>query len=274
MEQRMHFFGRALLMQLGLYLTLSLALGFLPEALSSSPISQVMFKILVFAMPIIYYSKLSGYRPFLSEEKRNISASGWFFRYVFGLCATVSVMNIVGSAVAYVKGNNLPTAFTSTADAVWSLILSVVMAAFFEEILFRGAFFHASDGQNGISRIILCAVFFALMHYSLSQFLYALAAGIVISAFFYENKSLLFSVLLHAGANFVTWFFALARSFGDTSAWETALAVIFALIAAAGLIILLIKRKKTPEGGAENFVYIGAEGTIYIIMAVILTAIA
>ncbi len=270
----MRSFGRALLIQLGLYLALSAVLGLASSSYPLPYIFPLAFKILVFLPPIIYYSRSNSYRPFSSEEKRNISVSGWIIRYAFGLSATVVLTNLIGLATAFALGESEVFVFSSTEEALWSLVTSVIFTAVLEEVLFRGAFFHASEGQNGAVRIILCAVFFALMHYSLSQFLYALASGIVISAFFAESKSLWLAVLLHASVNFVTWAFAFARMFLDTSALEFVLVVIFAIIAVVGCVIWVTKRKKTPEGSdVDRFVYVGAEGALYACLAVILIII-
>ncbi len=273
MEQKMRFFGRALLMQLGLYLGLSLALDFLPSSFVDSMQLRAISKILVFIPPIVYYSISSGYRPFAEKDKKNIKAFNLMLYYIFGLCATVSVTNLVGWATECIIGIKTVAVFTSIPNAMWSLVISVILAAVFEETLFRGAFFHASEGQNRVCQIILCSLFFALMHYSLFRFFYALAAGIVISVLFAKTQSLLFSVLLHAGANFVTWLFAFARLFVNTTMLELAFVLIFAVIGAAGVIVWLLTLKKTPENSdGERFVCIGAEGAVYAVLAIIFTA--
>ncbi len=275
MEQRMRLFGRALLIQLGLYLVLSFLMGSMPSEAYAEPIVRLIFKMLVFFPPIAYYSRSTGYRPFSNTGKRNISIWGWIFRYIFGLSATVTVMNLFGFVTSYFLGKGDRLVFENSSEAAWGFVISVILASILEEILFRGAFFHASEGQNVVARIALGATFFALMHCSLSQFLYAFAAGIVISLFFFETKSILFAIMLHFGANFLTWLFAFIGAFTDTSFLETVFAIVFAITAVLGIVILLLKYKKAPvTSNAEKFVYIGAEGTIYAAAAIILTVLS
>ncbi len=274
MEKNMRSFGRALLIQLLLYLTATLLLPLLPKGMSNGLLYSVILKTAVFLPPIIFYIRSSGYR--ITEKTSGVKQSRFSYvtEYVFGLSLTVTLMNSVGVVTSLALGNTSASGFTEINGVIGSFVTSVMLASIFEEILFRGAFFHASAGQSKVFCVAVSGLLFALMHYSLLQFFYALSAGLVIAFFYKRNGSLLFSVLLHAGANFMTWLFTVLRSFGGNgvSVAQNITAAVFAVIAVIGTVVFAIKRKKVPDSSdAADKLYISTELLIYIAGAVLLT---
>ncbi len=267
--------GRSLIVQLILYCLVILSVGLLPQGWTETAVFTVIYKLLVFLPPILYYCKVSGYRP--TDDIKPKFTFGSAVSYIFALSAAVTVINIFGIAASIALGNGSDAAagFSDASVAVNGFISSVLLAPIFEETLFRGAVFHGSEGQNKIFRIALSAVLFALMHYSIERFFYALAAGFVISLFFVKY-GLLFSMLLHAGANLVTWIFTVLRSFNYSEALVTAeyiFAAIFAVISVVGCVVWFIKHKKAPEGSDAGGFKIEREIVLYAVFSVILTVV-
>ncbi len=272
MKNRMSVLGRALLLQAVLYLVATLGMYLLPQNVRESAAVSVLLKIAVFLPPIILYIKQSGYRINEALAVKKQSRYAVFFEYLVGLCLTVTVMNVFGFLTSLaIGGEQASGGFENMTDAAVSFVTGIILAPILEERLFRGAFFHASHGMNGTVQIVMSGLLFALMHYSLLQFFYAFAAGVVIAFFYKMNGSLVYAVWLHRGANLVTWLFTFARMKADTAVSETVAAVIFAVIAVAGATVLAVRRKKTYENEeCDVFIYISPEVGLYIVAAILL----
>ncbi len=272
----MAYIGRALLMQTAMYLTASLFLGYLPETLKNNAFVSVSLKLAVFLLPVFVYCKLSEYNLFDRSKAKKQPRSRWALSYITALSLTVTAVNLLGVITSKAVGaESQETVFSGAGDAVGAFLTSVVLASVLEEFLFRGAFFHASEGLNAAVRIVLSALCFALMHYSLLQFFYALSAGIVIAFFYSKNGSLRFAILVHAGANFITWLFTVFRSLRlETEAAELVLAIALAVTAVFGCVVLTVKRKETNDSEkADRFIYISPELGLYVAGAILLTVI-
>ncbi len=275
MEKRKNsLLGRAMLVQLAVILISSLAIfPILPEKVTASFAFNIAYKLLCFLLPVLIYCHTSGCLPLNEANSKKINSP--ILQYLFALSACITLVNMVGFLTSVISNKASEAKFSSLSEAIQTFVLSVVMAALLEEILFRWAVFHACEGMSRIGKIVISATVFGLIHLSLSQFFYALAAGFVLAFFYSENKCLMFSVLVHGGSNLITWLFICLRSFSglQTHILELICMSLFAAVAVVGAVICLTKRKKAPESDAECYIYISPELAVFAIFSAVLTVL-
>ncbi len=101
------------------------------------------------------------------------------------------------------------------------ILLAVVMAPLFEEIVFRGIIMKGliNKGMKPITAIIISAVVFGVVHGNPWQFVGAVLLGSVLGLVYYKTKSLLLPILLHAFNNLCSSFLIFynkTESFAET----------------------------------------------------------
>ena len=101
------------------------------------------------------------------------------------------------------------------------ILLAVVMAPLFEEIVFRGIIMKGliNKGMKPITAIIISAVVFGVVHGNPWQFVGAVFLGSVLGLVYYKTKSLLLPILLHAFNNLCSSFLIFynkTESFAET----------------------------------------------------------
>ena len=108
-----------------------------------------------------------------------------------------------------------------TNDKATLILLAVVMAPLFEEIVFRGIIMKGliNKGTKPKTAIIISAIVFGLVHANPWQFVGAVLLGSVLGLVYYKTKSLLLPILLHAFNNLcsaILIFYGNTESFADT----------------------------------------------------------
>ena len=108
-----------------------------------------------------------------------------------------------------------------TSDPATLILLAVVMAPLFEEIVFRGIIMKGltNKGVKPVTAIIISAVVFGLVHGNPWQFVGAVLLGCVLGLVYHKTKSLLLPILLHAFNNLcsaILIFYNKTESFADT----------------------------------------------------------
>ncbi|MHA6697807.1 CPBP family intramembrane glutamic endopeptidase [Chryseobacterium sp. A321] len=88
-------------------------------------------------------------------------------------------------------------------DPLTMIVMAVVMAPIFEEIVFRGIIQKGlqKGGLSPITSIWISAIFFGIIHGNPWQFVGAVLLGYVLGLVYYRTKSLLMPILLHAFNN-------------------------------------------------------------------------
>lgn len=108
-----------------------------------------------------------------------------------------------------------------TNDKATLILLAVIMAPLFEEIVFRGIIQKGliNKGMKPINAILIASVVFGLVHGNPWQFVGAVLLGIVLGLVYHKTKSLLLPILLHAFNNLcsaILIFYGNTESFSDT----------------------------------------------------------
>ena len=108
-----------------------------------------------------------------------------------------------------------------TNDKATMIVMAVIMAPIFEEIVFRGIIQKGliNKGVKPWKAIAIAALVFGVVHGNPWQFVGAVLLGSVLGLVYYKTKSLLLSILLHAFNNLVSSilvFYGQTESFADT----------------------------------------------------------
>ncbi|WP_353151264.1 CPBP family intramembrane glutamic endopeptidase [Chryseobacterium sp.] len=123
-----------------------------------------------------------------------------------------------------------------TDDPVVMLIMTVIMAPVFEEIIFRGIIQKGliNKGVAPWKAILYAAVIFGVVHGNPWQFISAVLLGGILGLVYYKTKSLLMPILLH-GFNNLT--LSLLVIYGKNESFSQAFKVSEWLILAIGLVL-------------------------------------
>ena len=166
-----------------------------------APLGKIVFGIIdcllyaaVFAFPLLVYLKTrrtSLLKLLLIDKgnsnERTCNRENHGLLLVFGFAMTVTAVNLASmstDAVYSLFGVAKPAVKSMNAEElIYLFIRNVILAAIFEELLFRGAVLDAAEDAGRVKKILLSALLFALMHCSLHSFFYAFAAGAVIAYF-------------------------------------------------------------------------------------------
>lgn len=140
-------------------------------------------------------------------------------------------------------------------DKATLILLAVIMAPLFEEIVFRGIIQKGliNKGLKPKTAIIISAVIFGLVHGNPWQFVGAVLLGSVLGLVYYKTKSLLLPILLHAFNNLCS---AILIFYGNTESFADTFKVSEWLILGIGIILFttfyILFTKKYRVHYAEN----------------------
>jgi hypothetical protein len=123
-----------------------------------------------------------------------------------------------------------------TKDEATLILLAVVMAPIFEEIIFRGIIQKGltNKGMKPLYAILISSVIFGLVHANPWQFVGAVLLGCVLGLVYYKTKSLLLPMLLHAFNNLCS---SLLIFYGNTESFADAFKVSELLLLGIGILL-------------------------------------
>ncbi|AZA79956.1 CPBP family intramembrane metalloprotease [Chryseobacterium sp. G0186] len=126
-----------------------------------------------------------------------------------------------------------------TDDPVIMLIMTVIMAPIFEEIIFRGIIQKGliNKGVEPWKAILYASIIFGVVHGNPWQFISAVMLGCVLGFVYYKTKSLLIPILLH-GFNNLT--LSLLVVYGKNESFAKFLNVSEWLILAVGIVLFTL----------------------------------
>ncbi len=128
--------------------------------------------------------------------------------------------------------------FSSVSEAIIVVLASVVAAPICEEIVFRGALFGGLLKKvKPVPAIFISALCFSFMHMNPEQTVYQFILGCVSAVIAMISGSLIPSIVLHAGNNFIAVLLSLVPSSGEAEALSPSISyfistVIYTLVGA------------------------------------------
>ena len=119
------------------------------------------------------------------------------------------------------------------------IVLAVIMAPIFEEIVFRGIIQKGliNKGMNPATAIIIASVVFGLVHANPWQFVGAVLLGCVLGFVYHRTKSLLLPILLHAFNNLCS---SILIFYGDSESFADVFRISEWLVLGIGIILFAV----------------------------------
>ncbi|MGC4130366.1 MAG: type II CAAX endopeptidase family protein [Bergeyella sp.] len=126
-----------------------------------------------------------------------------------------------------------------SSDSLMMVIMAVIMAPIFEEIVFRGIIQKGliNKGIKPMTAIWISAVVFGLIHGNPWQFAGAVLLGFVLGLVYHKTKSLLMPILLHAFNNGIS---TLLISYGETESFADFFGVSEYWVLASGIVLFVM----------------------------------
>ena len=126
-----------------------------------------------------------------------------------------------------------------TKDKATMIVLAVIMAPIFEEIVFRGIIQKGliNKGMNSATAIIISSVVFGLVHGNPWQFVGAVLLGCVLGLVYHKTKSLLLPILLHAFNNLCS---SILIFYGDTESFAEVFHISEWIVLGIGIILFAV----------------------------------
>ena len=146
-----------------------------------------------------------------------------------------------------IKISSIPYDLT-TKNYFISLLSLVIAPAICEELLFRGIIFKGLKKHGQAFAIILTSVMFTLFHMSISQTVYPLLMGLLLSVIMFYENNIYYCIAVHLTNNFLSLTLSYFKVNLIFQHWTYILLAIFLFIAFTSVTIYLTFRKnKTHE---------------------------
>ncbi|WP_051206070.1 CPBP family intramembrane glutamic endopeptidase [Butyrivibrio sp. FC2001] len=153
---------------------------------------------------------LSGFKfstPYENSLKRNLTP--WeFFNFLMFMFPLGIIGSAIGAGLAYLVSlvtgndmNNLLTSMISDMPLGLVLLLTVILAPIFEEILFRYAVVGYCRRYGEWNAIFVSGFIFGLIHTNIFQFFYAFFLGIVLAYVYVYTRRLIYTIIMHMTFN-------------------------------------------------------------------------
>lgn len=227
-----------------------------------------------FAFVLFYYNK-----------KHNISikvATNFNFKVSLKngiLCALISIIavfgfvNLVGVfdqlfAWLGISSTSVNVPNNTFGWFLFNVVFLAIIPAILEEFIFRGIVFNGLKKRGVWFASLISALMFAMVHLSISQFVYPIIMGIVFALVFNKTGSLIYSIIVHLCNNFIVVLISYISNFtgrplaelNTSSALGIVLSVIIAVVASV-LIWLIVKFALKPTK-SENSNIVNVEHNV------------
>ena len=140
--------------------------------------------------------------------KTKVSAKNVLLAILISFIAVAGFINFVGVFAKLVGlmgfkegGRSIP--INTPAWLIVNVVITAVIPAFFEEIIFRGMIFNGLKKCGLFVAVALSSLFFMLEHLSLYSFVYPIIMGIVFCLIYNKTKSIVYTMITHFCNNFI-----------------------------------------------------------------------
>lgn len=141
---------------------------------------------------------------------------------------------------------------------LFSIVSLVILPAICEELLFRGFIFKGLKPIGKSFSILMSALFFALFHMSIDQFLYPFLMGLLLGVIMHRENNILYCIVVHLVNNFLSLIFSYwGISLFSNHIWFFILAIALLIIFLALLLPNVFKNstKREKLSNDEKFVF-------------------
>lgn len=143
----------------------------------------------------------------VSPREGEIMTAGRFVKFLLACFPIMYLGNIIGNLLSSVfsfgTAENPVAELVTGSSVIYTLVVAVVVAPFFEELLFRRLLIDRTAKYGEKTAIIFSGVAFGLFHQNLFQFFYACALGMLFAYVYVRTRQLRWSVIMHMVINFM-----------------------------------------------------------------------
>lgn len=160
----------------------------------------------ILPLPIFLYLMNKLEKQEINSDKLTIKK---FIVYIAISLTLMWIGNLIGLTITEILGNLIqseianPIVETIDSSSIYTnLLLMVIMAPIFEEIIFRKLLIDRTIKYGKGVSILLSALIFGLFHGNLNQFFYAFLIGGFFAYVYIKTGKIIYTILLHLTVNF------------------------------------------------------------------------
>ncbi len=169
-----------------------------------------VLQLLIFVIPGMFYCKILGNEGLTSSMIRPFNLSSLFFiipasLLLFSANALIRLTGIYFSNGSYTPA--ISSVGVSGTDTVFIILVYCVCPALAEEFIFRGIVLSSYKKYGIACSIIMSSLLFAMLHFSLNDFLLYFVSGIILACVAFVTRSAVPCMVIHLLNNIFTLFF-------------------------------------------------------------------
>lgn len=166
--------------------------------------SQIVYYAVILGLVILMFRKLPKV-PDMPKQRMYFSDFAIFFVISFSFLYLGAIIGgYVNEWLASLVDGKAVNPVDELAEAIplWlSIILDLIIAPVFEELIFRKYILNALRPFGDLTACIVCGLLFGIFHMNLDQFFYAFLLGTLFSYIILRTNNILYTMLLHALVN-------------------------------------------------------------------------
>lgn len=204
-------------------------------------LTYIAVYLILIPLLLLIFSKTAGkrenltYKDTFQKPKRSF---GWCFKWV---TITIGVSQLLGTISNLIinifvpdsQSSGIDSLITSESDIlgiIMYFIPTVLMAPFFEELLFRASLFRNTEAMGQWFAVIATGLSFGLWHTNNSQFVMATLSGMFLCIIYIKTKSIWVCMVTHLINNLLSFLVVISKIFiGDILESQDAEFVIHAM---------------------------------------------
>ena len=176
--------------------------------------SAIVFEIIVFALPAMFYSRICGKDYTVKMQIKPFAPVK--FLLLFYLLMLILLSNMLVNIALYKLGVSNQELTQTTAlsltqisgqtNPIYSIFAVALVPAVCEEFVFRGVVFNEYREKGLLCAVVMSSLLFAMSHFDIFQFLPYFISSMLICFAYTVTKSLVAPMVLHFCANLFTVF--------------------------------------------------------------------
>lgn len=157
----------------------------------------ITFIIAIIFIPLL----IRDYKKYKIDKYNKIN---YFYLIIIGI-----ILSLIYNVFAYYFNFLLKTSlFDNNSNIIITLISTGLIGPVIEELMFRGIVYsELKNKYKNMKAILITTVFFAIFHFNIIQFLYALALGFILIFVYEKYQNIKAPIVLHMASNITTSLF-------------------------------------------------------------------
>ena len=156
-------------------------------------------QLFIFAIPTAFYCKMRGVEFFEYSKVKSprLIEIPFIIASAFACFFAAIILTYIQIKVFPASDSSEIIRATAEANPLGVLLTYVIIPAFSEEFFFRSVIISDYSGFKGPSAVTISALFFAMLHFSLRQFVMYFLIGLILATVTYVTESSFPSMIIH-----------------------------------------------------------------------------